>query len=171
MEEHFGHRRGAVCAVESNNVVVLVLNPDTSLESTRAALLRHHIEDKTTDRAQELAADVFEVVVVTAELPTDDEHLLETFGQILHGVNLFQPVQNGIRGGAGPAGLILECSLFDRRGFVIELSEKVPVAGWMESKLVVLFEILDISLDEWMHFLHRCTQRRFFCDKFFDDLT
>src|SRR5207253_3158853 len=151
MEKHFGHRRRTIGAVESNNAVILVLHPDTSFESARAALLRHHIEDKTPDRAQELTADVFKVVVVTAELPADDEHLLETFGQIFHGVNLFQPGQDGIRGGGGPAGLIRECSLFDRGGFVIELSKKVLIPGWMESKLVVLFEILDISFDERMH--------------------
>src|SRR5215471_9073624 len=67
VEVHLRQAGGAVGAIETDNVVILILNPDAPFECPVACLFRLNVENKTADRTQEFTPDIFEIVIVPVE--------------------------------------------------------------------------------------------------------
>ena len=86
-----------VSAVKSNNVVVLIFDPDAAKEPALAGLiLRRHVEHQATHFAEEFAAHVIELVVLLVEaIRIDEDHLQEAVRQELHGER--EEVANGTK--------------------------------------------------------------------------
>ena len=62
-------------AIQSHNVVILVLYPNSATEAAIAgALLGGHIEDDAADISQELAVHVLEIVDVAIEVAVSVDH-------------------------------------------------------------------------------------------------
>src|SRR5215831_4403254 len=77
VEIHLRHAGRTVGAVETDNVILVILNPNAAFERSAASLLGHNIKNQAADGAQEFTTDIFEVVRVPVELAADNEHLLE----------------------------------------------------------------------------------------------
>ena len=148
----------------------MILDPNSSLEGARATLLRCDVEHKAADRAQELPPDIFQIVGVAIERAGHDQHLFKTFGQILHGINLFEAAPDRTGDVGGFIRRIQERTFSNLSRIEVELPEKIPVSGWMKRQLIVFLDSLNVGFHEWMHLLHCGGQCCFFCGDPIDDL-
>ena len=76
-----------VTAVEAHDVVILILDPDASLEAAFAGFfLGGDVEHQAAHFAQEFAAHVIELVVLLIEaVGVNKNHLQKAVGEELHG--------------------------------------------------------------------------------------
>ena len=86
MKIHLGAFGFVVRAIEANDVIIAIFNPDSTKESPCLHLvLRRHIKNDAADFAKKLSTNEFKLVVVAIELiAVDQNHLSETTRQILH---------------------------------------------------------------------------------------
>src|SRR5438105_8566684 len=136
-------------SVESDNVVVLILSPDASFESSERTLLRSDIENKCSHFTEKFTADIFDAVVFPVEVSVDDQHLRKPSRQILYRIKL-----SDLAGDAAGDTAALKQRMFFVFGVEIQLSKEVPVADWTEGEFVVLVQTLQVCFDQRMQAPH-----------------
>src|SRR5437899_1788302 len=84
-------RSGSVSSIEADNIVVLILHPDSSgKSSTAGVLLGLYVDHEATDFSQEFSPDKPEVVVLALHVFVKHHHLRKAQGQEFHGVQASQ---------------------------------------------------------------------------------
>src|SRR6516164_8875954 len=74
----------AVGSVETDDVKLLVLNPNAANEQTFGCVLsRHHVNHVAANLAKELLPDEVKRVVLFLEVPVEDSHLSEPFRNVM----------------------------------------------------------------------------------------
>ena len=141
-----------VGAVDADNVVLLVFNPDATDEMrTFDLLVGHHVEHERPDVAQKLLSLIFEVIVVLIEAVAQEDKLHEALRQIIHFVEAVQSVEHARE----HADLLLLIHLVVDAVFVEhQPAKKVLVAHRHFSKLIVLLGVLNVSLHQGCVFVH-----------------
>src|SRR5207253_39286 len=136
-----------VGAVKSNNVVVLILDPDAAKKPALADLiLRRDVKHQAAHFAKEFAAHVIELIVLLVKaIRIDEDHLQEAVRQELHrerkevadGTEDLPPLAVGVRQG-------------DQRHTLRELgaAEEILVAGGGIAKILIGSQVLDVSLNQ-----------------------
>ena len=86
-----GSRMRIVSAVEANDVVVLIFDPDAAEEPALAGVfLGGDVHDDAAYFPKELAADESVIVIPALEILIEDHHLGKAQGQELHGIYVAQ---------------------------------------------------------------------------------
>ena len=158
-----------VGAVEADNVVILVFNPDTSQEAALAGVfLWRDIHYHAADLAEKLAADECEIVKLTLKILIEHHHLCETEGQELHGINVAQLADHAFAEsgcGRGREGTVIGPFAH------IQASKKVNVAAWDGSaEIFVFLQILEISFYQRVKVLHLGHEEMFAFNRTVDHL-
>src|SRR5258708_19864026 len=142
-----------VSAVEADDVVVLILDPDAAEETPLAGVfLRSDVHHDAAYFAEELAPHEREIIIPTLKILIEDHHLGKAQGQKLHGINAAQLAEHALSE-AGRRGRH-ECSVIGAFSHV-QSAEEIDIAGWDGSVEVFVFlQILEISLHQGVKLLH-----------------
>jgi hypothetical protein len=151
-------------SIEANDVVILILGPDSPSECAFAALLRSDIKNERTHFTEKLTAHKLEVVHRAIKTPVDDKHLGKTTGQVFHGIELAEFAEKV----SGNAVLFKQRLLFFF-GFEVEFPEEISIAGRAKRQLVVFIEVLQICFDQRMQRAHFVGQHGLASDDPIDD--
>src|SRR5258707_13106286 len=91
MEIEFRAGIDLVAAVEPDNVVVLILNPDASDKKWPLHVwARHHVKYQRADFAQELLAERLQFVVGIVKVMAQENQFHEAARHVLHGKNVVE---------------------------------------------------------------------------------
>src|SRR6202521_5810705 len=147
-----GSRMRIVSAIEADDVVVLVLDPDPAEEPALAGVfLGCDIHDDAAYFAEKLAADETEIVIPALKILIHDHHLGKAQGQELHGIYVVQLAEHAFaeagRRGRGESAVIGTLAH-------IQSAKEVHVADGDGSVDVFVFpKILEISFHQGMQLL------------------
>ena len=143
-------RARCVCAVQADDVEVLIFDPDTAEEAPFAGIfLWRDIEHEAADVAQELAADVFEIVVLTVEVvAVGKHHPRKAEGLILHLEILGEAAEKALL-----HALVFQIGSAIDGLAEVHAAEEIPIIFRNRTKLRILDEVLEIGLDD------RCARR------------
>ncbi len=147
MEVPTGAPAAAISAVETHDMIILILYPDASQETALARFrVRSNVEHQAAHFTQEFAAHVLKFVVLLVEaVGIDENHLQETVRQILHrerkeisnaGKNLF-----ALGVGIGQGNQVHALGK-------IRAAQKVFVARGYKSELLVGLQVLNVGFDQ-----------------------
>ena len=142
-----------VSAVEADDVVVLVFDPDAAEEPALASVfLGRDVDDDAAHFAEELAADESEIVILALKILIEDHHLGKAQRQKLHGINVAQFAEHAFAE-AGRRGRS-ESAVIGALAH-IQAAQEVHVAdGDGRAEVFVFLQILEIGLHQRMKLLH-----------------
>ncbi len=146
MEVPAGVPVAAVSAIEANDVIILVFNPDASHEPAMVALFGGcHVENQAAHFAKEFAANIVKLVVLLIEaVGIDKDHLQKPIGQELHGeaeevsdgTDHFPPLAAGVIQGHERYTLS-----------EVGAAKEVLVAGRHRAQVLIGLQVLNVGLD------------------------
>src|SRR5215471_21656566 len=97
-----GARLRIISAVEADDVVVLVFDPDASFETSSTGVFPgRYIDDDAAHLTQKFATHECKVVILALEIFIENHHLREAERQKLHGVDLAQLAQHALAEAGG----------------------------------------------------------------------
>src|SRR5208282_3668340 len=164
-----GARMRVVSAIEANDVVILVLDPDTAKKPAFASvLLRRHVHHYAAYFAQKFPPHEREIVVLTLKILIEHYHLGKAQRQEPHGIDILQLAEHLL---AQPFRRRRSENAVRSSFAHIQAAQKIYVtAGDGGVELFVFLEILEISFHQRMKLLHLRQEEMFALDGSIDHL-
>ena len=150
MEEEINLRLRIVRAIKADNVVVLVLNPNSPEEAHGLfALPRLYVNDEATQFSQEFATDKSELVVLFLKISVEQDHLRKAHRQIMQRVDSRKFAQHAMT----KPRLAYKRHIF-RAIRHIQAAEKILIPDRHGMLIGIILQVLQIGLNQRMHVTH-----------------
>src|SRR5690242_13829795 len=159
-------RGGAIRAVETDDIVILIFNPNPPHETAATSvLLRLDVDHKATHLSQKFSSNESKIVVFALEVIVYDYHLGKAKRQESHGIQAGQF-------GKDPA---TESRLAHKRAIFgsiaqVDPAQKILIIDRHCAQFAIAFEVLDIGLNQGMELAHLCGKEMLPLNHFVEDL-
>ena len=152
MEKEIDFWCGKVSSVETNDVVVLIFDPDSTQEArclfTFAGL---NIDHQASNFTQKFTPNKVELVIALLEIAVEHHHLGESHRQIMQGINAGQLAQHAVS----------ETRLSHKRDVLeaiahVQSTQKILVLDRRRVAAGIVLQVLKVGFDQRMHMSHLC---------------